>query len=428
MIVCKFGGSSLADAKSITKVAKIIKEDARRKMIVVSAPGKRFSDDIKITDYLYNLHSYVNEKEKFEKTFNTIQDRFLIMAEELGIDNKKLKNMLKEIKQKILKGESIDYVVSRGEYLNAVLIAEYLGFDFVDASEFVRINHNGSIDPETYSLGKELFCNRENCVIPGFFGLNHDKKFKTFSRGGSDITGSIVANVVNAECYENWTDVSGLLLADPRVVPSAMSVPEITYRELREMACIGANVFHQEAIVPAKTKRIPIKIKNTNAPGDLGTTISTGRDSTKMPIVGVSGKKHYIPVSVEKMDINAELIKSIEERLATADYTIEFTQQSFDSVTFYIHDSDQFDKKEINKIVSSYNVDKVIFNSKVAMIGIVGIGRSWNNLNKLLTNLEGVNIEAMDFGGSNTSSFIAVKDQCYHMALNKIAQGINNLC
>ncbi len=287
--VCKFGGTSLANASQIKKVKEIIEGDARRRFVVVSAPGKEDSKDTKITDLLLECHSLVIGGKSFEAPFNKIRERFQKIGEALksSID---LKGELDKIYEELPRQTTSDYAASRGEYLNALILSGYFGGEFVDATEVIRLTNSGQIDDTSYALLAER-CKEEAplYVIPGFYGLDESGSLKTFSRGGSDITGAIVARAIEAELYENWSDVSGIYLADPRIAPQAPVVPHLTYHELALLAQLGASVFHRDAVEPVVEPSIPIRVKNTNDVEAAGTLITAEREVASQPIVGVSG-------------------------------------------------------------------------------------------------------------------------------------------
>lgn len=269
-IVCKFGGTSVADHNQFRQVKSIVESDPRRLIIVPSAPGKRHKEDPKVTDLLYLCHDTALQNVDFTPVFNQIRDRFIEIERELGI-KAGMAAAFEQFKAQIKAGVSRDFMGSRGEYFNGLLMAAYLGAEFVDPEQFVIITPMGVVDPVSYDLlGKRLADERKKYVIPGFYGRDHYGQVKTFSRGGSDISGSIAARAARAELYENWTDVSGLLMADPRIVANPTDMDQITYREIRELSYMGASVFHDEAILPVREARIPINIKNTNKPNDPG--------------------------------------------------------------------------------------------------------------------------------------------------------------
>lgn len=305
----KFGGSSLADAKQFKKVYSIIKSDKTRKYVVPSAPGKRFKDDTKVTDLLYQAYNVKNEIE-FKMTFENIKARYQDIIDGLKLDFS-LEKEFEEIEEAFLKGIGEDYAASRGEYLNGLVLAKYLRFDFIDPADVIFIHENGNYDvKKTDKVLREALSKSEYAVIPGFYGsLNDDShKIKAFSRGGSDVTSSIVSKNIDASLYENWTDVSGFLSADPRIVKNPTIIETITYKELRELSYMGASVLHENSVFPVRKEGIPIKIKNTNHPEDPGTLIveSTCHKPTHV-ITGIAGRKGFATVMIEKNMMNSEI-------------------------------------------------------------------------------------------------------------------------
>ncbi len=299
MVVCKFGGSSVADEKQIMKVKAILENNIDRRIAIVSAPGKRNKEDRKITDMLYECNSLVQKNLSCKRVFAEIGKRYLDIAVALKLDTKKLTLALDEVRRKIDAGEGTDYAASRGEYLSGLLIAEYLGWEFVDPENYIVINSDGTVNPISYErLGTRLSTG-SHYVIPGFYGATPEGRIKTFSRGGSDISGAIAARAVNANLYENWTDVSGVYAADPRIVENARVIPELTYVQVRELSDVGASVFHEEAIAPVIPVKIPINIKNTDRPEDPGTIISSEVDPRGL--CGVSGKTGFTKLKLRKL-------------------------------------------------------------------------------------------------------------------------------
>lgn len=297
--VVKFGGSSLADAEHFKKVADIVLADKTRRYVVASAPGKRFSDDVKVTDMLYRCYDMAVKGDSFSDAFKAIEERFNDIISGLGLDIS-LDDEFAGIKDAFAHRAGRDYAASRGEYLNSMILAKYLGFDFVDPAAYIRFNDQGQFDLDTTRtlLGEKL-SGITYAVIPGFYGSMPNDTIKTFARGGSDVTGSIVANAVNAVIYENWTDVSGFLVTDPHIVDDPEPITTITYRELRELAYMGAGVFSDEAIFPAKKANIPINIKNTNKPEDRGTFIvSDTAETSRFTITGIAGKKGFSVIQI----------------------------------------------------------------------------------------------------------------------------------
>lgn len=309
--VVKFGGSSLADANQFRKVAAIIKSDEKRKYVVPSAPGKRFSDDIKVTDMLYKCCELAGSGIDFSETFQMIKDRYNGIISELGIDMS-LDGDFDFIENELKRSPARDFAASRGEYLNGKVLANYLGYNFVDAADVIIFDTKGSLLLEqTVRAVRDRLRELDNAVIPGFYGRTTEGTVKTFSRGGSDVTGSIIANAVKAEIYENWTDVSGFLIADPRIVENPDVIEVITYRELRELAYMGASVLHEDAIFPVRSAGIPINIRNTNRPEDPGTMIVSddydfSGESLCYTITGIAGKKGFSTINIEKAMMNNE--------------------------------------------------------------------------------------------------------------------------
>ena len=299
--VVKFGGSSLADAEHFRRVADIIRSDPSRKYVVASAPGKRYPGDVKVTDMLYNCYEMIKEHEDIETYYSQIKDRYYGIMSDLGLDFD-ISGELEYVKNAMLHRAGRDYAASRGEYINSLILAKYLGFDFVDAENVIIFREDGQLDEEkTYETMRATLARHEYAVIPGFYGCMPNGTIKTFTRGGSDVTGSIVASAVNADLYENWTDVSGFMMADPRIVEHPLSIDTITYRELRALSYMGATVLHEEAIFPVRNAGIPINIRNTNAPADKGTMIvaNTNDYDQEHIITALSGKKGFSVIAIE---------------------------------------------------------------------------------------------------------------------------------
>ncbi|MBQ1292212.1 MAG: aspartate kinase, partial [Lachnospiraceae bacterium] len=306
--VVKFGGSSVADAIQLQKVKSIIEADPDRKYVVVSAPGKRFDDDSKITDLLYLCKSHVDNNLTPLHVFQVICDRYRMMEFNLGVKTN-IDSALEEIRSNLKPGVTADYIASRGEYLCGILTAAVLGYDFVDPAGLICFDERGRYLPEQTDsrLSAEL-SKHERAVIPGFYGSAMDGSIKTFTRGGSDITGSLVAKAVKADIYENWTDVSGFLMADPRVVTGAKPIKNITYKELRELSYMGASVLHEDAVFPVREANIPINIRNTNEPENPGTVISdTPTEKNENIITGIAGRKDFAVITLYKNMMNAEV-------------------------------------------------------------------------------------------------------------------------
>jgi aspartate kinase len=428
MIVCKFGGSSVADTNQIEKVKGIVELDEERSFVVVSAPGKRSKEDEKITDLLYRCHEEASGGKSYAETFSRIRERFREIAAGLGVEGS-IDAELEEVERRIGEEKSPDYAASRGEFLSARLISSFLGAEFIDAEDVVRLTEDGRVDGNSYELLAERAGSEGRYVMPGFYGQGPDGKVKTFSRGGSDISGAIAARALKADVYENWTDVSGILMADPRVVKDPPQVREVTYTEVREMASVGANVFHEEAIAPVRSVGIPIHIKNTNDPEATGTHIVPKRDVESMPIIGVSGKKPYRKITVEKFmlarypDLSAKIKKRLEKSAGACDFEL----RGFDTLTLFVEEKEAIDEKKLDReLIDKVGVDGVEFGPRTAIIGIVGeglrrradlVGAATGTLTSRFISLEAVN-----YGGSPVTMSIAVPVGEYEKALEILVE------
>lgn len=335
--VAKFGGSSVADAIQIKKIKDIVERDDGRKLIVVSAPGKRFEQDSKITDLLYSCIMHRDHNLPFDQLFQVIYDRYTAVAVSLsenlaGI----LKDEFEKIKNDLAQGADKDYIVSRGEYLNGKLIAAYLGYDFIDASNVIKFDQKGKfLDEETNNILKETLVNHEKAVVPGFYGAKPDGSIQTFSRGGSDITGALIARAVKADVYENWTDVSGFLMADPRIVKNPKPIKTISYKELRELSYMGASVLHEDAIYPARIENIPINIRNTNEPEEKGTFITNEPEDMKSRVVtGIAGSKDFTVIAIYKDMLASErgFVRRLAGILEDYDISLEHMPSGIDKI------------------------------------------------------------------------------------------------
>ena len=383
MKVSKFGGSSLCDAEHIRKVGQILSSDPSRVVAVVSAPGKRYSDDIKITDMLYTCQSLVAKGGSCEKEFAIIRDRFTEIAKDLGVSHN-ITEALDEVYVNISNGASAHYAASRGEYLNAVLISQYLGREMIDAQDVVFITDEGTVEEKTYDAVASVLEEGKQYVFPGFFGQGSDGKVRAFSRGGSDISGAIVARALGNKAsdgciYENWTDVSGISKADPRVVHDAKVIKEMTYREVRELAAVGFNVFHEDAIAPVREAGIPIQVKNTGRPEDEGTAIVASRDVEQDPIIGISVKKDYVRIGVHKVFLlkNPQARIRIEQDLRDAGLALEFALQGIDDLTWYaqIHAGAEPDLASLaDALRKEYSLETVSIEPGYAVTAVAGEG------------------------------------------------------
>ena len=382
--VVKFGGSSLADATQFKKVYNIIKADESRRFVVPSAPGKRNKEDTKVTDLLILAFSHRDEAD-FEEIFKTIRGRYQAIIDELGLDYS-LDEEFKTIHDAIKAGVGFDYVVSRGEYLNGLLLANYLGFDFIDAKDVICIDESGNYDAKkTDPLLTAELEKHEYAVIPGFYGIRNDDsgEIQAFSRGGSDVTGSIVAKCANANLYENWTDVSGFLIADPRIVKKPLPIETITYAELRELSYMGASVLHENSIFPVRSAGIPINIKNTNRPQDPGTLIVESTVHRPAHIItGIAGKKGFATVSIEKDMMNSEIGFGRKVLQVFEEYGLSFEHMpsGIDTMTIIVN-TKEFIKHEqdiISGIHRAVHPDKIDLESDLALIAVVGRGMKAN--------------------------------------------------
>ena len=432
-IVAKFGGSSVADADQIRKIAAIVAADSRRRFVVVSAPGKRTDKDKKITDLLYLCHSLGEQGLDASAPFAIIKERYLGIASELGVAG--AWEWLRDIGQQINAGAAKDWVASRGEYLSARIIAEFLGAEFIDAAGCgIRFGSDGRFHPgETYGrLGARLQAVPENtiAVIPGFYGQDLHGKIKCFSRGGSDVTGAIVARAVHAAIYENWTDVSGLLMADPRLVDNPCPIEEITYREQRELSYMGATVLHDEAVFPVREAGIPIHIKNTNAPDDPGTHIVTERDSRTTTVVGIAGRKGFATLFTEKAMMNQErgYGRKVLEILESHGISYEHSPTSIDTLSVILTD-EELDGKEAEVVADIRRIvqpDRIEVQRDMAMLAVVGqgmvhrVGIAAQVFGALAS--AGVNIRMINQGSSELNIIVGVPTGDYERAINAIYQ------
>ncbi len=426
-IVCKFGGSSVADENRIRQIESIIRADKRRRYIVVSAPGKREADDQKITDLLYLCHELADQGLDIEEPFHIIRSRFLDIARglEVGLD---IEGILDEIYKQIKGGASSDLAASRGEYLSARLLADYLGGVFIEAAEVIKFQAEGRIAGITYELLAGQLSKEHLYVIPGFYGSDVNNKIRTFSRGGSDITGAIVARGVGASVYENWTDVSGFLMADPGVVDNPKPMRTVTYREIRELSYMGAKVFHEEAIFPVSEVKIPINIRNIHRPADPGTMIVHKRETKEDIIAGIAGRPDFSLIFIEKFLMNRErgFGRRLFGILESHGISFEHAPTGIDTMSVVISDEQLQDKAEIvmDEIKRVLSPDRIELFSGLALIATVGEGMAYRPgvAAKLFTSLyeAGVNIRIIDQGSSEINIIVGVKSEDYSRAVNAI--------
>lgn len=427
--VVKFGGSSLASAEQFQKVGKIIKAEEARCYVVPSAPGKRHSNDTKVTDMLYQAYALAEADKPFDKEMDAIKLRY----QEI-IDGLKLKLTLDKefdcIKENFQNKAGKDYAASRGEFLNGIIMANYLGYEFVDAAEVIFFDENGEFLPD--KTNEVLSARLEKCpkaVVPGFYGAKLDGSVKTFSRGGSDVTGSIVAKAAKVDVYENWTDVSGFLIADPRIIHNPKGIDTITYRELRELAYMGASVLHEDAIFPVRQSGIPINIRNTNAPQDKGTWIveSTCQKS-KYVITGIAGKKGFCSINIEKDMMNSEVgfgrkvLQAFEEN----NISFEHVPSGIDTMTVFVHQSEFAEKEQsvLAAIHKAVQPDSIDLESDLALIAVVGRGmrQTRGTAGRIFSALAhaNVNVKMIDQGSSELNIIIGVRNDDFEATIKAI--------
>ncbi len=428
--VAKFGGSSLADAAHFKKVRDILLADADRRIVVPSAPGKRSSVDVKVTDLFYQCNRLASAGKDMDEVFRRIQERYQEIAEELGVEID-LDAHLGEVRKQIQLGAGEDYAASRGEYLNGILLAAYMGWDFVDPVDGIFFDAQGQLDSEkTQEKLSALLCGHEHAVVPGFYGCDTHGRVKTFSRGGSDITGAIVARAVNADMYENWTDVSGCLMADPRIVRNPEPIRYITYRELRELSYMGASVLHEDAIFPVRIAGIPTNIRNTNKPEEPGTVICYEAEDvdSEYPITGIAGQKDFAIITVEKAMMNAELGfgRRVLQALEEEGVSFEHMPSGIDTMCVVVSESSIEGKKEriIARIKELVKPDAVEIHSGLALIATVGRGmvRSKGISARLFNGLmkAGVNVRLIDQGSSELNIIVGVDSLDFENATRAI--------
>lgn len=428
--VAKFGGSSVADGIQLMKTKQIIDADPDRKYIVVSAPGKRFDGDNKITDLLYLCKTHREHNLPYDQIFQVITDRFMAVKLNLGVEVD-LQAHFDKIKENLKAGCTADYIASRGEYLNAVLVAAFLGYDFVDTEGLILFDGKGRLMQEATdeALRKEL-AKHERAVLPGFYGTNdRDGKVRTFSRGGSDITGSLVARAVDADMYENWTDVSGFLMADPRIVKNAKPIHKISYLELRELSYMGASVLHEDAIYPARIANIPINIKNTNHPEDPGTIITAEPDEDSTDVItGIAGSKDFTVIAIYKNMMSSErgFVRRILAILEDMDIDFEHLPSGIDTVSVVVSNS-SLDGR-LDELLESFdrqlNPDHMETFEDIALIATVGHGMSSRRgVSATLFNAlaeADVNIRMIDQGSSEMNIIVGVKNKDFDRAIKAI--------
>lgn len=433
-VVTKFGGSSLADASQFKKVKNIISADEARKYVVPSAPGKRNKKDTKITDLLYLCHAHVETGISLDDVFKHVEDRYTEIVNELDLSFD-IKKHLEIVKKDLEDGASKDYAASRGEYLNGLILAEYLGYEFVDAKKVIVFDEDGALNSEkTDKALKEVLGKTPKAVIPGFYGADVNGNIVTFSRGGSDVTGALVAASVNADLYENWTDVSGFLMADPRIVENPKAIDNITYKELRELSYMGASVLHEDAIFPVRKVGIPINIKNTNRPEDKGTFIVQDNDDKECKtITGIAGKKDFTVISIEKAMMNSELgfCRKLLSVLEMNNISFENMPSGIDTVCVVISDSELKNKRDkiVEEIKRACDPDSIVVHPNMALIATVGkrMAKQKGVAAKVFAALSSadVNIRMIDQGSSEMNILVGIENDDFERGIKAIYNAFN---
>ena len=433
--VAKFGGSSVADGIQLEKMRKIITHDPDRRYVVVSAPGKRFEGDNKITDLLFLCLTQMENNIPCDQIFQVICDRFTAVKLNLDLDID-LTEDFDEIRERMSNGAPADYVVSRGEYLSAKIVACYLGYDFVDTEGLIMFDKRGRVklDETDAKLGEEL-AKHDHAVLPGFYGTNSETgEVKTFSRGGSDITGALVARAVKADVYENWTDVSGFLMADPRIVKNAKPIGNISYMELRELSYMGASVLHEDAIYPVRLAGIPINIRNTNHPEDQGTVITAEHDpADKRVITGIAGNKDFTVIAIYKNTLNKEIgfVRRLLSIIEDHRINFEHIPTGIDTVSIII--SNKEIEGKLDDVIEDINLqlkpDNIDVYTDISLIATVGCGMSFRpGVSALLFGAlakNDINIRMIDQGSSEMNIIVGVANKDFESAIRTIYEAFN---
>ena len=426
--VAKFGGSSVADAAQLRKVEKIVRQDPNRRVVVVSAPGKRSNEDIKITDLLYRCHDCVREGKSFDSIFDTIADRYRSIVRELGLAMD-IERDLSVVRDRMMESTTPDFAASRGEYLTAKIAASLLGSQFVDAAEIIRFEPSGryQIEETTAAISSRLN-GVGKVVVPGFYGATPDGSIRTFSRGGSDITGALLARGLGADVYENWTDVSGVLMADPRIVSSPRTIPKLTYRELRELAYMGASVLHEDSVFPVLDRNIPVNVRNTNLPEDPGTLIVKQVEGSSGAITGIAGRKGYTVIALEKHLMNRQI--GIGRRLLTVleknRVSFEHMPTGIDTVSLVVESSYLKGKLELvlEEIQQECRPDKIEVVENIAVVATVGQGllQIPGVAGRLFGALAAANVKVLmiDQGSSGINIIVGIEESDFEKAIRAI--------
>lgn len=432
MKVCKFGGTSMSSAETIKKVADILLSDKDRRFVIVSAPGKRYKEDIKITDTLYEC--FDKKGVDCEKLFLTVAERFnnLVKDLELNID---LEPILSEYKAKINTAKKSDSIVAMGEHLSAYIFATYIGWDFIDAREIIKFDSKGEFNSEyTNDIARKVLLSHEHAVIPGFYGIDTANHTVVFSRGGSDVTGSIVSRAVNAEVYENWTDVSGCYVADPRIVENPKIIKYISYKELRELSYMGATVIHPDSVFPVRKAGIPINIRNTFDPTKAGTMIVPVLTEHERLVTGIAGKKNFTSILIEKDKMNNEVgfARKLLSVLEHYDVSFEHLPSGIDTMTVVISDTELGGRLQnlLRDIRNAVSPDNIEIQENLSLIATVGHGMSFKpgTAARLFSALSryGINIRMIDQGSSELNIIVAVSNDDYEKAVNAIYEEFIN--
>ena len=427
--VVKFGGSSLASAEQFRKVKAIITSDDSRVYVVPSAPGKRSSQDIKITDLLYECYDLASQGKNFYEPFLAVKDRYNEIIQGLGLELS-LSDAFNSIEDKLLHEPERDYTASRGEYLNGLIMANYLGYEFIDAADVIFFDESGNFDADRTNKTLRPRLDETPCaVIPGFYGSDSEGRIKTFSRGGSDITGSIVARACRAGVYENWTDVSGLLMADPRIVSNPAVMSNITYRELRELAYMGASVMHEDAIFPVKKAGIPINIRNTNAPDDPGTWIveNTARRS-KFTITGIAGRKDFCSIIIAKdlMHSQPDFYRKVVQCFEENNIPLEHLPSGIDTMTVIVQEAKfiEHEQEVLSRIAKIVEPESLEVESGIALIAVVGrsMKSQTGTAAKIFRALAEarINVRMIDQGASELNIIVGVLNEDFERAIRSI--------
>ena len=427
--VVKFGGSSLANAEQFRKVSQIVHADEKRRYVIPSAPGKRHKNDAKVTDMLYACYAMAEADEEFKPALRKIRARYNEIINGLKL-NFSLDDEFKIIEENFRQKAGSDYAASRGEYLNGIIMSRFLGYEFIDAAEVIRFDEDGEFDPDTTNtILKQRLKKCDRAVVPGFYGAKPDGSVKTFSRGGSDITGSIVAKACKADLYENRTEVSGFLIADPRIIDNPKGIKVITYKELRELSYMGATVLHEDAIFPVRKEGIPINIKNTNAPEDSGTFIVESTcQKPEYTITGIAGKQGFVAVNIEKDMMNSEIGfgRKVLEAFEENHISFEHIPSGIDTLTVFVH-QEEFEGKEQSVLSAIHRLaepDSIDLEADLALVAVVGRGMksTRGTAGRIFSALAhaNVNVRMIDQGSSELNVIIGVSNDDFDRAIKAI--------